>query len=446
MTQPRSERSRGDGRPVLTLVGRSGMAITHLVVVVAHPDDESLCAGGLIHDAGRGQLRQTVIVASEGESSHPDSPTHSPERLARQRRAEVSKAVRTLDPRAELILLRLPDGRLGEYVDEIADQVRRVVAPDGPRALVISTWVDDGHPDHEAVGTACATAAEDVGARHLQAPIWAWEWAPEGIPRQLLVEHRLSASARASKRAAIDSHRSQVAPLSDAPGDEAVVTVVLQEHAAAPVEVFIDQGRRDETAAIFESMYDSGADPWRFDGSWYEERKRALVMAALPERDLGVVLEIGPATGLLTLALAPRAEQVVAVDISRRALDHLAARLSAAGLRGRVELLHGAVPDSWPQVRLDTVIASEVGYFMTARDWRRTIERTTDSLAPTGALVLVNWRHPVRGWSLDGEVVDRIAAQESGLETTTLLTDADFVLRVLRPPGLLSVAAAEGRC
>src|SRR5664279_305672 len=63
-----------------------------LLVVAAHPDDESLGAGGLIAAAVARGADVRVIVATDGEASHPDSTTHTPAQLAITRRAEVTAA------------------------------------------------------------------------------------------------------------------------------------------------------------------------------------------------------------------------------------------------------------------------------------------------------------------------------------------------------------------
>ena len=63
-----------------------------LVVAAAHPDDESLMAGGLIASAAARGMTVDVVVASAGEASHPDSPTHDQECLARLRQDEVPAA------------------------------------------------------------------------------------------------------------------------------------------------------------------------------------------------------------------------------------------------------------------------------------------------------------------------------------------------------------------
>ena len=458
--------------PDLELTARDGGPVDHLLVVVAHPDDETLAVGGLIHDAGRRGLRTTVLVASDGEASHPHSPTHSPADLAAIRRAELAAAMRTLNRRACCRRLGLGDGLLSGRVDTLT---REISARADAATLVVSTWRDDGHPDHEAVALAAAAAAARCGSRHLEAPIWAWAWtSPAELPWSLVSRHRCSTEALRRKETAMSAYRSQTQPLSDDPADAAVVpdTVLahfrrpfeaLIEHAAEPIDPRVDgadgddsagsaggaddaDGERPVPATVFDAMYADGDDPWRHEDSWYEERKRAIALASLPTRGLGRVLELGPATGLLTVELARRGRSVLSVDVSEQALARTRRRVADTGLGDRVELRCARVPESWPPGRFDTVVVSEMAYYLTPREWARTLRRIADALSPDGALLLVHWAHPLQGCPLDTDTAHEMAARESGLRTTVHHVEADFVLRVLRPPGLPSLAAAEGRC
>lgn len=196
----------------------------------------------------------------------------------------------------------------------------------------------------------------------------------------------------------------------------------------------------------FDEMYASGDDPWQHEDSWYEARKRALALAALPSEQLGRVLELGPATGLLTVELARRAAAVVSVEVSAEALVRARRRVSLAGLTDRVEWRHGRVPQTWPEGRFDTVVVSEVAYFLTRDEWATTLRAITGALLPDGVLALVHWAHPLDDCPLDTETAHEMAVRITGLRTVVDHIEPDFVLRVLRPHGLPSVAAAEGRC
>lgn len=414
----------------------------HLVVAVAHPDDESLAAGGLIATAARAGVEVSVLVASDGEASHPDSPTHTPEQLRSIRQRECRAAVRRLAPAARLVQAGLPDGALGEHVEDIRALVQQLLEQADPRTtLVLSTWRRDGHPDHEAVALGAAQACAKRGIRLLEAPIWWWQWRDaDGFPWHLLRVHRHDEMAGRAKSAALAEHQSQVQPLSQSSGDEAIVDAQMAEHFERAWESFVE-----EPAQVFDAMYADDDDPWRFEDSWYEARKRALTLAALPGPDLGRVLEIGPATGLLTVELAARASHLLAVDISTAALRRLARRVEAAPYADRVEVRLADVTRDWPEGVFDTIVISEVGYFMDRTDWLATVRRASESLSDQGALLLVHWRHAVQGWPLDGNAVHRLAHENSPLQRVTRLEEADFLLDVLRPMGLPSPAEAEGR-
>ena len=51
-----------------------------------------------------------------------------------------------------------------------------------PGTWCAATWRGDGHPDHEAVGRAAATAVERTGAVLVEYPVWMWHWALPGDP------------------------------------------------------------------------------------------------------------------------------------------------------------------------------------------------------------------------------------------------------------------------
>jgi len=99
------------------------------LVLAAHPDDETLGAGGLIAASAANGARVEVIIATDGAASHPDSPTHTPDQLARQRREEATEAVARLDPQATLTFLGLPDGALRHCQRALEQALADVLRP-----------------------------------------------------------------------------------------------------------------------------------------------------------------------------------------------------------------------------------------------------------------------------------------------------------------------------
>ena len=198
------------GLPRLDPPGRGD----HVVVVSAHPDDETLGVGGLLAQAAAAGARITVLVASNGEASHPQSPTHSPADLASRRRDEVARALALLAPGADLRLLDLPDGRLAEHEAQLTSAVDDAA---GGATHLLTTWIGDRHPDHAACARAGAAAAARRGLTHWQYPIWAWHWAvPDGddLPVGRLRAVPVPAPVSPVKQAALACFTSHYLPLS----------------------------------------------------------------------------------------------------------------------------------------------------------------------------------------------------------------------------------------
>ena len=211
----------------------------HLLVLAAHPDDETLGAGGLIATAAGRGARVDVLVASNGEASHPSSPTHSAERLAALRRVEVRDAVAELAPDAIVTLLDLPDGALADHERSLS---RAVASRLTARTVLVTPWSGDRHPDHEACSRAGTAALVGAQNAHWQYPIWLWHWghpSSPDLPWERAGAVDLEQTARAAKRQAISRHRSQHEPLSPAIGDEAILPATFLAHFQRGYETFL---------------------------------------------------------------------------------------------------------------------------------------------------------------------------------------------------------------
>ena len=189
-----------------------------LVVVAPHPDDEILCAGGLMRwTAGSG--RDVVVVAvTDGEGSHARSTAVAPDELRSRRAAERSAALARMGvPTATVVRLGVPDRGCAELVDRIAAGVAAVVRPDD---LVVGPSSGDRHPDHVAVAEAVAIAASPLVEDWWEAPTWALVHGTAAAPASTLA---LDGSAWEAKQHAMAAYRSQLAPLGPGPDDGPVV-------------------------------------------------------------------------------------------------------------------------------------------------------------------------------------------------------------------------------
>lgn len=131
-----------------------------LLLVLAHPDDESMGAGGLILRHTRNGIATHLICATCGEAGWMGRPPGANrDDLAEIRAKELEEAAAAL-ALSGVELWNYPDGRMqGENQQEITQRIWEHVTKLRPRVVV--GWGPDGgygHPDHISVG-ACTDAA-----------------------------------------------------------------------------------------------------------------------------------------------------------------------------------------------------------------------------------------------------------------------------------------------
>lgn len=405
----------------------------HVVVFAAHPDDETLGAGGLMALASAAGAAVSVIVATDGEAAHADDLDGGD--CGGIRRAELVAALRHVAPRARLRFLGLPDGGLREHRAELSAAIaEELCGIDVTTTLLATTWWGDGHRDHRVLGEEVCAAAR--GATVVGYPVWYWHWgdpaAPDPGPWRAVA---LDADALDAKTAAVAAFGSQAA------GSAPILHEGMLAHFRRPVELFVAAEPEPAVASVppaeFEAFIARHEDPWGFETRWYEERKRALLLASLPRRRFGSALELGCATGVLTAELAVRCDRVVAVDASAEALRRAASRVPDA------DFVHLTLPAEWPEGRFDLVVVSEIAYYWSADDLDVALHRITASLAPGGVLVACHWRDRIEGAPLDGGAVHG-AISRRGLTRLVRHEEDDFLLGVWGADPVASVAQAEG--
>ncbi|MCD4527443.1 PIG-L deacetylase family protein [Nocardioides sp. cx-173] len=185
-----------------------------LVVVSAHPDDESLGAGGLIATAYARGIPVYVVLLTAGEASQSSpSPVHTRHALATMRLAEMENALARLAPDSPLVFLGAPDGGVAASEVQVTASLTELLG-DASATLVAAPWRRDGHPDHDAAGRAAAAAAAASGATLVEYPVQFWsQGLPAAAPWDEMVRLTLTPEARDAKAAAIQCHASQVGRL-----------------------------------------------------------------------------------------------------------------------------------------------------------------------------------------------------------------------------------------
>ena len=460
---------------------------SRVVVVAAHPDDETLAVGAFLAMLADAGLPVDVALVTDGEGSHSAATGLTFEVVREVRRREFDDALGVLLGGAlgRVERLALPDGRVADHRAELAAALERVVrvtaaeastvSDQSPsravgcddaatnvtstvtpsmtpvrgsgteRVLVVAPAEADAHIDHDTCGAVARAVAAQLGAACVSYPLWWWHWGdPSWVAETVWESSVLAVPDVASlqrKRAAIAAYSSQIGTFARPAAEPAMLDAGVLAHFERLVETLFDpdgalprvassdDGRTP--AASFDAMFEGSDDPWGVETRWYERRRRALIEAMLPDEHLGRVLDLGCSTGALTQVLAERADGVVAVDGSAQAL----ARARRRDVDG-VDWRHAELPSVLDELadegqRFDTVVLSEIGYFLDGATLLATLAGIDALLRDDGVVVVANWLHPTRDIPLDGRLVD----EQVRLVWPTLARyeDDDVAIVVARP-------------
>lgn len=418
--------------PVLGL-GR----VTSILVVAAHPDDETLGAGGLIAECASRGIPVHVVIVTDGAASHPRSAIPA-EELVELRAREARSALDALGVDIRLTTLGFPDGQTLEQRDGVASALSAIIGETEPTTLIVAPWTGDGHRDHRVVGEECVRVAGE--RRLIGYPVWMWHWAtPESpeVPWSDLVALEIDP---VRKHTAIAAYASQIHPLSDAPGDEAMLRGDFLEHFEGSREVFVEHTTASLAADYFDAVYAKNSDPWRLATRWYEERKRSITVASLPSARYGSALEIGCSIGMLTTMLADRCDDVLALDVSASAVGSATERTAD---RDNVEVRLTDATTDFPDGSFDLIVISEVGYYFSRPALEHVIAEARSHLADGGTIIACHWRHPVSEYLQSGDAVHETIAEQLGLPHLVRHLETDFVIDVYSSDDR-SVARREG--
>jgi hypothetical protein len=174
--------------------------------------------------------------------------------------------------------------------------------------------------------------------------------------------------------------------------------------------------------AYFRAMYADGEDPWGFDRRWYERRKYALTMAALPRERYRRAFEPGCANGALTELLARRCDEVIAAEL----LDDVARRAHARHAGSPHVSVHCApFPHWWPDGTIDLLVLSEIAYYLTAEGRRVAEAAVRRSLEPGADVVAVHYTGPT-DYPMPGTAVAHWLDGVDGLNRVVTHVDASI--------------------
>ncbi|WP_432378060.1 class I SAM-dependent methyltransferase [Duganella sp. P38] len=182
--------------------------------------------------------------------------------------------------------------------------------------------------------------------------------------------------------------------------------------------------------AHFQRLYERDDDPWQVRQRWYEQRKRAMLLACLPEPHYRNVFEPACGNGELTALLARRADRVTASDLSPAAVQLARKRVGAAAFN-QVSVRCQRMPIDWPAgANFDLIVISEMAYYLTETELHQLRSHAVRSLSSDGALVLCHWRRPFSDRKLDTDAIHGAFDACPELHNIARHDEADFLLDV----------------
>ncbi|KKB64332.1 hypothetical protein WM40_07155 [Robbsia andropogonis] len=190
----------------------------------------------------------------------------------------------------------------------------------------------------------------------------------------------------------------------------------------------------------FAACYAASADPWKIEKGWYEERKRAVLLASLPKPRYHRAYEPGCGTGVLTRSLAARCDRLLASDGAQAALDIARTHPEAPP---HVDWQSMTLGQEWPEGRFDLIVLSEVAYYLSNDALTSVIGMLKDALLPEATVACCHWCHPFQGAPTVGVDLHRHIGKLLGLPISGEYLDTDFCLSIWTTEAK-SVAQHEG--
>jgi LmbE family N-acetylglucosaminyl deacetylase len=203
-----------------------------LLLVHAHPDDESILTGGVMARAHLDGHRVVLITATRGEEGEVDGSEESPGNTPQARTEELRHACEILGVDRQEFLGYLGMGRTDGSADgssrcfhlaplgEVAERLAALLREERPEVIV--TYGPDGtygHPDHRRAHEATMTALDVLAAEG---------WLPRKVYLQAIPRSVVRVIVEAAQTAGIELPAA-VARMEGTPDDEITTEVVVYD-------------------------------------------------------------------------------------------------------------------------------------------------------------------------------------------------------------------------
>jgi trans-aconitate methyltransferase len=175
-------------------------------------------------------------------------------------------------------------------------------------------------------------------------------------------------------------------------------------------------------------MYEAKDDPWDLATKWHDRRKYAVTVASLPREHYRRCYEPGASIGLLTAMLAPRCDEILAVDSIGSAVQQARA---VVGDFPHVRVEEATLPADLPDGTFDLIVVGDLLYYLSAEDLAALLDGLVTRLEPGGDFVAVHFRDRESG-NYDGFNAHLALTDRADLDPVVHHDDEWFVLDVLR--------------
>lgn len=311
----------------------NAMSSPTLLVVIAHPDDESFPMGGTLAKYAAEGIRVVLVSATRGEAG---IPALGPAETARRRETELKAAARTLGV-SRLVFLDYEDGQFDQAdAEQVIAQLLEIIRQENP-AVVITFGPDgiSGHPDHIATYRFVTRAFERAnlpGRLFYLMPSEATQQGCGIAPSQTAAGGPVASiditDFRLVKVLAMQCHASQNPPY---PGDPVTESEKLACH-----EYFVLASPLVADAEMSD-LFDRGGSESRLaaaDDAEFDAAPARAQITALAQQYGSPVLDVGTgACACMAVAMAEQGLNVTAVDHAssavRIAQERAAGKLSA---------------------------------------------------------------------------------------------------------------------
>ena len=209
-------------------------------IFAPHPDDEIIGCGGLLQQLTANGNPIVLIHVTNGTQSHPNSTIYTQEKLNTIRPQESMKALAVLGVAHQVttVALNLADGEVFAQQEQFHQKLSTIIQADD---ILITTFMRDGHPDHEATGQVVASFAKQQHLACYQVLIWAWHWAKPAdnrIPWHCAMRVDLTTEQLQRKIEAITCFESQIT-IDDSTGSPPILSAQAIARISQPWEVYL---------------------------------------------------------------------------------------------------------------------------------------------------------------------------------------------------------------